>query len=438
MPAARQPWYKVLYIQVLIAIVLGVLLGWLAPETGKSMKWLGDGFVSLIKMMIAPVIFCTIVHGIASMGDLKKVGRVGMKALLYFEVVSTVALLIGVIVGEVVRPGAGFGADPATLDPKSVATFVSAAAKDSTVAHILGLIPTSFFNALAGGDLLQVLLVSILTGVVVSGMGEKGVAVGHAIDTAGQIFFRIIGLVVKLAPIGAFGAMAFTIGQYGIGKLGNLAGLIATFYITSLVFVLVVLGGIAKMAGFSILRFIAYIKDELLIVLGTSSSETVLPQMMLKMERLGASKPVVGLVIPTGYSFNLDGTNIYMTLATLFLAQAVGADLSFGQYATIILVAMLTSKGASGVTGAGFITLAATLAAIPNNPVPVAAMALILGIDKFMSECRALTNLVGNGVACVVISAWENELDRDMLASALAHPGTVSDLVEKQPLDQAI
>ena len=437
-PAARQPWYKVLYIQVLIAIVLGVLLGWLAPETGKSMKWLGDGFVSLIKMMIAPVIFCTIVHGIASMGDLKKVGRVGMKALLYFEVVSTLALLIGVIVGEVVRPGAGFGADPATLDPKAVASFASAAAKDSTVAHILGLIPTSFFNALAGGDLLQVLLVSILTGVVVSGMGEKGVAIGHAIDTAGQVFFRIIGLVVKLAPIGAFGAMAFTIGQYGIGKLGNLAGLIATFYITSLLFVLVVLGGIAKMAGFSILRFIVYIKDELLIVLGTSSSETVLPQMMLKMERLGASKPVVGLVIPTGYSFNLDGTNIYMTLATLFLAQAVGADLSFGQYATIILVAMLTSKGASGVTGAGFITLAATLAAIPNNPVPVAAMALILGIDKFMSECRALTNLVGNGVACVVISAWENELDRDMLRSALAHPGASSELVGKQPLDQAI
>ena len=437
-PAARQPWYKVLYIQVLIAIVLGVLLGWLAPETGKSMKWLGDGFVSLIKMMIAPVIFCTIVHGIASMGDLKKVGRVGMKALLYFEVVSTLALLIGVIVGEVVRPGAGFGADPATLDPKAVASFASAAAKDSTVAHILGLIPTSFFNALAGGDLLQVLLVSILTGVVVSGMGEKGVAIGHAIDTAGQVFFRIIGLVVKLAPIGAFGAMAFTIGQYGVGKLGNLAGLIATFYITSLLFVLVVLGGIAKMAGFSILRFIVYIKDELLIVLGTSSSETVLPQMMLKMERLGASKPVVGLVIPTGYSFNLDGTNIYMTLATLFLAQAVGADLSFGQYATIILVAMLTSKGASGVTGAGFITLAATLAAIPNNPVPVAAMALILGIDKFMSECRALTNLVGNGVACVVISAWENELDRDMLRSALAHPGASSELVGKQPLDQAI
>ena len=437
-PAARQPWYKVLYIQVLIAIVLGVLLGWLAPETGKSMKWLGDGFVSLIKMMIAPVIFCTIVHGIASMGDLKKVGRVGMKALLYFEVVSTFALVIGIVVAEVVKPGAGFGADPATLDPKAVASFASAAAKDSTVAHILGLIPTSFFNALAGGDLLQVLLVSILTGVVVSGMGEKGVAIGHAIDTAGQVFFRIIGLVVKLAPIGAFGAMAFTIGQYGIGKLGNLAGLIATFYITSLLFVLVVLGGIAKMAGFSILRFIVYIKDELLIVLGTSSSETVLPQMMLKMERLGASKPVVGLVIPTGYSFNLDGTNIYMTLTTLFLAQAVGVDLSLGQYVTILLVAMLTSKGASGVTGAGFITLAATLAAIPNNPVPVAAMALILGIDKFMSECRALTNLVGNGVATIVVSAWEGELDRDMLRSALARPVEVAALVEAQPLDRAI
>ena len=437
-PTVRQPWYKVLYIQVLIAIILGVLIGWAEPETAKSFKWLGDAFVALIKMMIAPVIFCTIVHGIASMGDLKKVGRVGVKALIYFEIVSTLALLVGVIVGEIVKPGAGFGANPATLDPKAVATFASAAAKDSTVAHIMALIPSSFFNALSGGDLLQVLLISILTGVVVSGMGERGVAVGHAIDLAGQIFFRIIGLVVKLAPIGAFGAMAFTIGQYGIGKLGNLAGLIATFYITSALFILVVLGGIAKICGFSIIRFIIYIKDELLIVLGTSSSETVLPQMMIKMERLGASKPVVGLVIPTGYSFNLDGTNIYMTLATLFLAQAVGADLSFGQYATIIGVAMLTSKGASGVTGAGFITLAATLAAIPNNPVPVAAMALILGIDKFMSECRALTNLVGNGVATVVVSAWENELDRDKLRHALANPGAQGTLAEQIPLEKAI
>ncbi|MBV9075974.1 MAG: dicarboxylate/amino acid:cation symporter [Methylobacteriaceae bacterium] len=436
--APRTPWYRVLYIQVLIAIVIGIALGAVAPETAKSMKWLGDAFIALIKMMIAPVIFCTIVHGIASMGDLKKVGRVGLKALVYFEVVSTLALLIGVVVGEVVQPGRGFGADPKTLDPAAVKTFADAAAKDSTVAHILGLIPRSFFDPFATGDLLQVLLISILTGVVVAGLDQRTHAIGHVIDTMGQIFFRIIGLVVKLAPIGAFGAMAFTIGQYGIGKLGNLLGLIATFYLTSLLFVLVVLGAIGKLAGFSILRFIAYIKDELLIVLGTSSSETVLPQMMMKMERLGASKPVVGLVIPTGYSFNLDGTNIYMTLATLFLAQAVGADLSFGQYATIILVAMLTSKGASGVTGAGFITLAATLAAIPNNPVPVAAMALILGIDKFMSECRALTNLVGNGVATVVVSAWEGELDREKMASAMAHPVAVGLEVEQKALETAI
>ena len=436
--APRQPWYKVLYIQVLIAIALGVLLGYVAPETAKSMKWLGDAFINLIKMMIAPVIFCTIVHGIASMGDLKKVGRVGLKALLYFEVVSTFALLIGIVVAEVAKPGAGFGANVAQLDPKAVATYATAAAKDSTVAHILGLIPRSYFDAFAGGDLLQVLLISILSGVVISGLGERAAGISHAIDTAGKVFFGIIGLVVKLAPIGAFGAMAFTIGQYGLDKLGNLAGLIATFYLTSILFVLLVLGTIARMAGFSIIRFIAYIKDELLIVLGTSSSETVLPQMMLKMERLGASKPVVGLVIPTGYSFNLDGTNIYMTLTTLFLAQAVGVNLSVGQYVTILLVAMLTSKGASGVTGAGFITLAATLAAIPDNPVPVAAMTLVLGVDKFMSECRALTNLVGNGVATIVVSAWEGELDRDMLRSALAHPVDVATLVEAQPVDRAI
>jgi len=440
MPAAmpRRPWYRTLYIQVLIAILLGVLVGYFAPGTAKSFKWLGDAFIALIKMMIAPVIFCTIVHGISSMGDLKKVGRVGVKALLYFEAVSTFALLFGVIVGEIVRPGAGFGADVKTLDPTAVARYATAASNDSFVAHIIAIIPRSFFDALAGGDLLQTLLISILTGAVVTGMGERAAPIAHVIDTAGQIFFRIIGVIVKLAPLGAFGAMAFTIGEYGISKLGNLAGLIATFYLTSLLFVFVVLGFIAWMVGFSIIRFIVYIKDELLIVLGTSSSETVLPQIMLKMEGLGASKPVVGLVIPTGYSFNLDGTNIYMTLATLFLAQAVGADLSFGQYATIILVAMLTSKGASGVTGAGFITLAATLAAIPNNPVPVAAMTLVLGIDKFMSECRALTNLVGNGVATIVVSAWENELDRDRLRAAMAHPGTMGDLIEAEPLDHAI
>jgi aerobic C4-dicarboxylate transport protein len=425
----------VLYIQVLIAIALGALLGYLAPETAKSLKWLGDAFINLIRMMIAPVIFCTIVHGISSMGDLKKVGRVGLKALVYFEVISTFALLSGIIVGEIIRPGAGFGADPNSLDPSAVASYARAAASDSTVAHILGLIPTSYFNAFATGDLLQVLLISILTGVVVAGLGETGARVGHVIDIAGQIFFRIIGIIVKLAPLGAFGAMAFTIGQYGLGSLGKLAGLVATFYLTSALFILVVLGAVARFVGFSIVRFIIYIKDELLIVLGTSSSETVLPQIIKKMEGLGASESVVGLVVPTGYSFNLDGTNIYMTLATLFLAQAVGADLTFGQYATIILVAMLTSKGASGVTGAGFITLAATLAAIPNNPVPVAAMTLVLGIDKFMSECRALTNLVGNGVATVVVSAWERELDRDKLRAALAHPMAAGTAVEEHAVE---
>ena len=424
-PAAHTPWYRVLYIQVLIAIVLGVLLGWLQPEWGKALKWLGDGFIALIKMLIAPIIFCTIVHGIASIGDLKKVGRVGLKALIYFEVVSSLALLIGIIVGEVIQPGAGFGADVSKLDAKAVEGYASKAAADSTVAHLLAIIPKSFFDAFATGDLLQVLLIAVLTGVVLTGMGEKGAGITRGIDAAGQVFFRIIGLVVKLAPIGAFGAMAFTVGQYGIGKVIDLAWLVGTFYTTSLLFIFVVLGGIAAFAGFSILKFLAYIKDELLIVLGTSSSETVLPHMMQKMKRLGASDSVVGLVIPTGYSFNLDGTNIYMTLTTLFLAQAVGADLSVGQYATIFLVAMLTSKGASGVTGAGFITLAATLAAIPGNPVPVAAMTLVLGVDKFMSECRALTNLIGNGVATIVVSRWEGELDKKKLAEVMAHPVSI-------------
>ena len=438
---AHVPWYRVLYIQVLIAIVLGVLLGWYSPKTGVSLKWLGDAFIALIKMLIAPIIFCTIVHGIASIGDLKKVGRVGLKALIYFEVVSSIALLIGIIVGEVIQPGAGFGADVSKLDAKAVEGYASKAAADSTVAHILAIIPKSFFDAFATGDLLQVLLIAILTGVVLTGMGEKGASITRGIDAAGQVFFRIIGLVVKLAPIGAFGAMAFTVGQYGIGKVVDLAWLVGTFYTTSLLFIFVVLGGIAAFAGFSIIKFLAYIKDELLIVLGTSSSETVLPHMMTKMKRLGASDSVVGLVIPTGYSFNLDGTNIYMTLTTLFLAQAVGADLSVGQYATIFLVAMLTSKGASGVTGAGFITLAATLAAIPGNPVPVAAMTLVLGVDKFMSECRALTNLIGNGVATIVVSRWEGELDKKKLAEVMAHPvaiGTeISDEAPEGPGEDA-
>ena len=390
------------------------------PGTGKALKPLGDGFISLIKMMIAPVIFCTVVHGISSMGDLKRVGRVGLKALLYFEVVSTIALLVGLVVGEIVQPGSGFNIDPATLDPKAVATYVHKASEDGIVAHLMAIIPNSFIGALANGDLLQVLLVSILSGFAIAFMGPVGEPIAHAIDMAAKVFFGVIRIIVRAAPIGAFGAMAFTVGAYGLGALWNLVALIGTFYLTSVLFVLLVLGGIARFSGFSILRFIAYIKDELLIVLGTSSSETVLPNMITKMERLGASRGVVGLVIPTGYSFNLDGTNIYMTLATLFLAQATNTHLTIWQELGILGIAIITSKGASGVTGAGFITLAATLAIVPD--IPIASLAILVGIDKFMSECRALTNLIGNGVATVVISRWEGELDKDKLHEAMAHP----------------
>ena len=426
---ARRPWYTVLYIQVLIAIGFGVAIGYFDPKLGVALKPLGDGFIALIRMMIAPVIFCTIVHGIASMGDLKKVGRVGGKALLYFEIVSTFALLIGLLAAHLLKPGVGFNIDPATLDPNAVASYVTRAKEEGIVSHLLAIIPDSFFGALARGDLLQVLLVSILSGFAISLMGEAGKPVAGAIDKAAKVFFGIIRIVVRVAPIGAFGAMAFTIGAQGIGALVKLGELILTFYFTAALFVLVVLGTIAYLAGFSILRFIAYIKDELLIVLGTSSSETVLPHMMQKMEHLGASKSVVGLVIPTGYSFNLDGTNIYMTLATLFLAQATNTPLSLGQELGILAIAMITSKGASGVTGAGFVTLAATLAIVPD--IPIQALALLLGIDKFMSEVRALTNLIGNGVATVVISRWEGELDADALHETMAHPVTLGEEFER-------
>ncbi|MEA2980673.1 MAG: aerobic C4-dicarboxylate transport protein [Alphaproteobacteria bacterium] len=431
MTKASRPWYRVLYIQVLIAIALGIVIGHFFPETGKALKPLGDGFIALIKMMIAPVIFCTVVHGIGSMSDLKKVGRVGVKTLFYFEAVSTLALGIGLLVGEVLQPGNGFNIDPATLDPKAVASYVTRAKEEGIVAHLLGIIPDSFFGALARGDLLQVLLVSILSGFAIARMGKLGEKVTSAIDVAAKVFFGIIRMIVQVAPIGAFGAMDFTIGAYGLGSLVNLAALVATFYLTSLLFVLVVLGAIAHLAGFSIFRFIAYIKDELLIVLGTSSSETVLPHMLQKMERLGASKSVVGLVIPTGYSFNLDGTNIYMTLATLFLAQATNTPLTISQELGILVIAMITSKGASGVTGAGFVTLAATLAIVPD--IPVQSIAIILGIDKFMSECRALTNLIGNGVATIVISRWEGELDAEKLHEAMAHPIAVGEEMEALP-----
>ncbi|HSV21517.1 MAG TPA: dicarboxylate/amino acid:cation symporter [Xanthobacteraceae bacterium] len=427
---ARRPWYTILYVHVLIAIGLGVVVGYLNPKLGVALKPLGDGFIALIKMMIGPVIFCTIVHGIASMGDLKKVGRVGIKALLYFEAVSTLALGIGLIVGEVVAPGKGFDIDPTALDPNAVASYVSRAKEEGIVSHLLAIIPDSFFGALAKGDLLQVLLISILTGFSISLMGEVGAPVVRAIDSAARVFFGIIRIVVRVAPIGAFGAMAFTIGAQGVGALVKLGELILVFYLTSALFVLGVLGAIAYLAGFSILRFIAYIKDELLIVLGTSSSETVLPHMMQKMEHLGASRSVVGLVIPTGYSFNLDGTNIYMTLATLFLAQATNTPLSLSQELGILVIAMITSKGASGVTGAGFVTLAATLAIVPD--IPIQSLALLLGIDKFMSECRALTNLIGNGVATIVISRWEGELDAQAVHRMMAHPITRGEELERQ------
>jgi aerobic C4-dicarboxylate transport protein len=431
MTKPHRPWYKILYIQVLIAIAAGVLIGHLWPDLGKALKPLGDGFISLIKMMIAPVIFCTVVHGIGSMRDLKKVGRVGVKTLFYFEAVSTLALAIGLIVGELVQPGKGFNIDVASLDPKAVANYVTKAHEEGIVAHLLAIIPDTFMDAFAKGDLLQVLLISILSGFAISRLGALGDKINDVIDAMAKIFFGIIRIIVRAAPIGAFGAMAFTVGAYGVASLVNLIELIATFYLTSLLFVLLVLGTIARLAGFSILRFIAYIKDELLIVLGTSSSETVLPHMIQKMEHLGASKSVVGLVIPTGYSFNLDGTNIYMTLATLFLAQATNTSLTFGQLLGILAIAMITSKGASGVTGAGFVTLAATLAIVPD--IPIQSLAILLGVDKFMSECRALTNLVGNGVATVVISRWEGELDADKLHETMAHPITVGEELESVP-----
>lgn len=422
---ARKPWYRVLYIQVLIAIVLGAIVGWLAPAFAQNewIKALGDGFVKLIKMAIAPIIFCTVVSGIAHISEVKKVGRVAVKALIYFEIVSTFALMLGLFVANVIQPGAGFGGKG---NAAAVETFAKKASETKSVDFILHIIPDTVVGAFAQGEILQVLFFAVLFGFALMALGERGHAIRTFVDDAAHTMFGVIAIIVKAAPIGAFGAMAYTIGRFGPQALGNLFGLIATFYLTAIVFVVVVLGVIARVAGFSIFKFLRYIKDELLIVVGTSSSESVLPQLMEKLERLGCSKSVVGLVVPTGYSFNLDGTNIYMTLATLFIAQALGVSLSFGEQMTILLVAMLTSKGASGITGAGFITLAGTLAAVRPELVP--GMAIVLGIDKFMSECRALTNLCGNGVACVVVAWWEGELDRDKMAIALAHDVDPSDL----------
>ncbi|CAN5700084.1 dicarboxylate/amino acid:cation symporter [soil metagenome] len=410
-------YLKILYVQVLIAISLGILVGWLSPETGQNLEVLGKAFVNLIKMVIAPVIFCTVAGGIAHMSDLRRFGRVGGKALLYFEVVSTFALVIGIAAGLLIGPGRGFTIEPGKMNPAAIEKYVTQAKADTLADHLLGLIPDSFVGAFTGGNLIQVVILAVFAGFAISRMGELGERFERGLDGIAQFFFAIIGIVVKLAPLGAFGAMAFTVGKYGLGSLGSLVTLIGTFYLVAIFFVVVVLGLVARVVGFSIFRFLAYIREELFVVLGTSSSESVLPQLMAKLERLGASRPVVGLVVPTGYSFNLDGTNIYMTLATLFLAQATHTQLGFGQLATLLLVSMLTSKGASGVTGAGFITLAATLSALPV--IPIESLALLVGIDRFMSECRALTNTVGNGVATLAVAKWDRELDMDRLRAEL-------------------
>ncbi|TWF58565.1 dicarboxylate/amino acid:cation symporter [Neorhizobium alkalisoli] len=417
-PRVALPFYRHLYFQVVVAIVAGILLGHFYPQTGEALKPLGDAFIKLVKMIIAPVIFLTVATGIAGMSDLKKVGRVAGKAMIYFLVFSTLALAVGMLIANVLQPGAGMHIAAASLDAKSVATYATKAHDSTVIGFLMNIIPETIVGAFAQGDILQVLFFSVLFGIALGMVGDKGKPVLDFLNALTAPIFRLVAILMKAAPIGAFGAMAFTIGKYGIGSIANLAFLIGTFYLTSLVFVLVILGAVARYNGFSILALIRYIKEELLLVLGTSSSEAALPGLMQKMERAGCKRSVVGLVIPTGYSFNLDGTNIYMTLAALFIAQATDTPLSFGDQILLLLVAMLSSKGAAGITGAGFITLAATLSVVPS--IPIAGMALILGIDRFMSECRALTNFVGNAVATIVVARWENELDKAALDNALA------------------
>jgi len=408
-----------LYVQVLIGIAAGVLLGFVSPAKGAAMRPLGDGFIKLVKMLIAPIVFSTVVVGIAHMGAMREVGRIGLRALIYFEAVSTLSLVIGLAVVNLLQPGSGLSIDPTSLDMSAVASYTSQSKSLNTIDFILNIIPTSVVDAFARGDILQVLLFSVLFGLAALSLGRTVAPLVAVIDQIGTTLFRVVGIVMRLAPLGAFGAMAFTVGRYGIGTLLSLGQLMAGMYITCLLFVFVVLGGIARAIGFSITRFLAYISEEILIVLGTSSSESALPKIMEKLERIGCPKPVVGLVVPTGYSFNLDGTSIYMTMAAVFVAQASGVHLSFGQQLSLLAILLLTSKGAAAVTGAGFITLAATLAAFPN--IPAAGLALLLGVDRFMSEARAITNLIGNAVATMAIARWEGALDMPRVKRTLAH-----------------
>lgn len=416
-PAKRRPFYMQLYFQVLAAITLGALIGHFWPDLGKDLKPLGDAFIKLVKMVIAPVIFLTIVTGIAGMRDLGSVGRVAAKAFVYFLFFSTLALVVGLVTANIIQPGRGLNIDPATLDAGAVAQYAQAAHDTTITGFLMNIIPDTLISGFVKGDILQVLFVSVLFGIALALSGDYGKPVLTLFENLSVAVFKLVAILMKAAPIGAFGAFAFTIGAYGIRSIANLAALIGTFYLTSILFVVIVLGAVALFNGFNILKLIRYLKEELLLVLGTSSSEAALPSLMEKMERAGAEKSVVGLVVPTGYSFNLDGTNIYMTMAALFIAQALNIELTLGQQVTLLLVAMLSSKGAAGITGAGFITLAATLSVVPT--VPVAGMALILGIDRFMSECRALTNFIGNAVATIVVARWEGRLDKDALNDAL-------------------
>ncbi|QIO09269.1 dicarboxylate/amino acid:cation symporter [Acinetobacter lanii] len=419
-PPKKQKFYQVLYFQVIVAIIAGMLLGHFMPELGTSLKPLGDAFIKIVKMIISPVIFLTVVTGISGMTNMGSVGRVTGKAMLYFITFSTLALIVGMVVANFIQPGKGLNIDPATLEADKVATYVEKAHDASIIDFFMNIIPNTLVSPLVGNDILQVLFVAVLFGLALAKVGEKAKPVTDFLNHLTAPVFTLVGMLMKLAPIGAFGAMAFTIGAYGIESVGNLVKLILCFYITSLLFILIILGAVARYNGFSILALIRYIKDELWLVLGTSSSEAALPSLMNKMEKAGCEKSVVGLVIPTGYSFNLDGTNIYMTMAALFIAQACNIELTLTQQITLLLVAMVSSKGAAGVTGAGFITLAATLSVVPG--LPVAGMALILGIDRFMSECRALTNLVGNACATIVVAKWDKALDKEQLDATLNNP----------------